>query len=67
MTAAQFENLATREVEELLLGRFECLVYHGCTAATALVLATHVELEVLDVVDLLERGCPEHLLLPILG
>lgn len=67
MTAAQFETLAVGEVEELLLGRFECLVFHGCTPATALVLATHVDLEVLDVVDLLERGCPEHLLLPILG
>lgn len=67
MTAAQFETLAASEVEELLYGRFECLVFHGCTPATALVLATHVDLEVLDVVDLLERGCPEHLLLPILG
>lgn len=67
MTAAQFELLESAEAEELLRARFETLVWHGCPAETALVLASHVGVELLDALALMERGCPAELVLPILG
>lgn len=67
MTASQFELLEASEAEELLRARFETLVWHGCPPPTALVLASHVGVELLEAVALLERGCPADLVLPILG
>ena len=49
MTAAQFEELETPEVEAVLRWRFEALVRAGYDAGSALILASHVE------VDLHER------------
>lgn len=66
MTAAQFETLAACEAEELIRARFECLAYHGCAPETALLLAVHVDVELPEIVELLDRGCPDHLVLPIL-
>lgn len=66
MTAAQFELLEATQAEELLRARFETLVWHGCAPGNALVIASHMEVELLDAVSLLGRGCPAHLVLPIL-
>jgi hypothetical protein len=67
MTAAQFEMLEVGEAEELLRARFESLAWHGCPPGNALVIASHLEVELLDAIVLLQRGCPPHLILPILA
>ena len=67
MTAAQFEMLETTQAEELLRARFESLTWHGFPPGNALVIASHLDVELLDAIVLLQRGCPPHLVLPILG
>lgn len=67
MTAAQFEMLEVTEAEELLRARFESLTWHGCPPGNALVIASHMDVEILDVISLLANGCPPHLILPILA
>ncbi|MFN0154179.1 MAG: hypothetical protein ACKVUT_07350 [Gaiella sp.] len=66
MTAAQFELLGPMAAEEILRGRFETLAEWGCPLGEALVIATHVEVELGDAVTLLQRGCPAELVLSIL-
>jgi hypothetical protein len=66
MTAAQFETLEVAEAEELLRARFESLTWHGCPPGNALVIASHLEIELLDAISLMQRGCPAHLVIPIL-
>jgi hypothetical protein len=67
MTAAEFEMLEATEAEELLRARFESLTWHGCPPDSALVIASHLHVEVLDAITLLQRGCPANLVTPILG
>ena len=64
MTAAQFELLEPASAEELLRARFEALAEWGCPLGDALVIASHVEVDIVDAVDLLHRGCPADLVLP---
>lgn len=58
MTAAQFEMLETPEAEAILRWRFESLVNTGFDAGSALILASHLEVDVREAGLLLERGCP---------
>lgn len=58
MTAAQFERLGEVEVESVLRWRFEELVRGGYDAGEAMVLATHVEVDLHAATDLVRRGCP---------
>ena len=58
MTAAQFEELETPVVEAVLRWRFEALVEAGYDAGSALILASHVEVDLHQAADLLARGCP---------
>jgi len=58
MTAAQFETLEAPEAEEVLRWRFEELVRAGYDPGHALVLASHVEVDLHLAVDLVRRGCP---------
>jgi hypothetical protein len=67
MTAAQFETLGSSEVEELLRVRFQTLTDWGCPLGNALVIASHVEVDVADAIVLIRTGCPPHLVLPILA
>ncbi|MBM3677876.1 MAG: hypothetical protein FJW96_08340 [Actinobacteria bacterium] len=67
MTAAQFEMLEASEAEALLRARFDTLSQWGCPLGNALVIASHVNIPVEDAVSLLQRGCPPHLVLPILA
>ena len=68
MTAAQFEMLEASEAEESSWrARFESLTWHGCPPGNALVIASHLDVELLDAITLLQRGCPAHLITPILG
>lgn len=66
MTAAQFELIGPSAAEELLRARFEALVEWGCPLEGALVIAGHVEVDIVDAVALLRQGCPSDLVLPIL-
>jgi hypothetical protein len=67
MTAAQFELLEPASAEELLKARFDALAEWGCPPGDALVIATHVEVDIVDAVQLLHRGCPPDLVLPVLA
>ena len=67
MTAAQFELLEPASAEELLRARFGALAECGCPLADALVIASHVEVDIVDAVQLLYRGCPPDLVLPALA
>jgi hypothetical protein len=67
MTAAQFELIGASAAEELLRARFEALAQWGCPLGDALIIATHVEVDIGDAVALLRNGCPSELVLPILS
>ena len=57
MTAAQFEQLGELEVETVLRWRFEALIRVGYDAGEAMVLASHVEVDLHTATDLIARGC----------
>jgi hypothetical protein len=58
MTAAQFEAIDETEAEIILRWRFDELVRAGYDVGTALVLASHVEIDLHDATSLVHRGCP---------
>ena len=66
MTAAQFELIGATAAEQLLRARFEALAEWGCPLDEALLITTHVEVDIVDAVALLRHGCPAELVLPIL-
>jgi hypothetical protein len=66
MTAAQFEQLEIPEVEAVLRWRFEALVRAGFDAGSAMILASHVEIDLHDATSLLARGCPPETAMEIL-
>ena len=65
MTAAQFEQLEAPEVEAVLRWRFEELIRAGYDAGSAMILASHVEVDLHDAASLLARGCPQELAMQI--
>ncbi len=65
MTAAQFEELETPEVEAVLRWRFEELVRAGYDPGSALILASHVEVDLHAATGLLARGCSPEMALQI--
>ena len=66
MTAAQFETLDDTEVEAILRWRFQALVRSGYDLSSALVLASHVEIDLHDASTLVRPGCPSETALQIL-
>jgi hypothetical protein len=66
MTAAQFEQLGELEAESVLRWRFEALVRGGYDAGEAMILASHVEVDLHRATDLVVRGCPTATALRIL-
>ena len=66
VTAAQFEKIEETEVEAILRWRFDVLVRSGYEIASALVLASHVEIDLHDASALAQRGCPSETALEIL-
>ena len=58
MTAAQFEELGELEAETVLRWRFEELLRGGYEAGEAMILASHVEVDLHVANDLVARGCP---------
>jgi len=67
MTAAQFELLEPASAEALLRSRFEALAECGCPLVDSLVIASHVEVDIVDAIQILHRGCPPDLVLPALA
>lgn len=66
MTAAQFETIDETEVEAILRWRFDVLSRSGYDIGSALVLASHVEIDLHDASTLVRRGCPPETALQIL-
>ncbi len=66
MTAAQFELIDESEAEAILRWRFEALVRSGYDIGSALVLASHVEVDLHQATGLADRGCPVDTALRIL-
>jgi hypothetical protein len=66
MTAAQFELIDETEAEAILRWRFEALVRSGYDVGSALVLASHVEVDLHQATGLADRGCPADTALRIL-
>jgi hypothetical protein len=58
MTAAQFEQLDAPGAEAVLRWRFEELVRAGYDPGNAMIIASHVEVDLHAATDLVERGCP---------
>lgn len=58
MTAAQFERLGELEAETVLRWRFEELIRSGYDAGEAMILASHVEVDLHRATDLIAMGCP---------
>ncbi len=57
MTAAQFEQLGSVQAEDVLRWRFRELVRVGFDPCDAMILASHVEIDIHAAGDLVERGC----------
>lgn len=66
MTAAQFELIDDTEAEAILRWRFEELTRAGYDVGSALVLASHVEVDLHQAAGLTHRGCPPATALRIL-
>ena len=58
MTAAQFEMLADVESDEVLRWRFDLLVRAGYEAGDAMVVASHLEVDLRVAENLVLAGCP---------
>ena len=57
MTAAQFEQLGSVQAEDVLRWRFRELVRVGFDPCDAMILASHVEIDIHAAADLIGRGC----------
>jgi hypothetical protein len=66
LTAAEFETLDEREVEDVLRWRLHQLVQAGYACDAALVLTTHLEVDLQLAIDLPRRGCPHETAVRIL-
>ena len=66
MTAAQYELIDETEAEAILRWRFEELLRAGYDPGAALVVASHVDVDLHDAATLVGRGCPPETALRIL-
>jgi hypothetical protein len=66
MTAAQFEAIDETEAEMILRWRFDELLRAGYDVGSALLLASHVEIDLHSASELVRRGCPAETALRIL-
>ena len=72
MHAAQLSMLEAAPSEEplrarLVRARFEALAEWGLTPVDARAIAQAVEVDIIEVVNLLQNGCPAPMVLPILA
>jgi len=66
MTVAQFEELEVAEAERVIRWRFDELTRAGFDPADALVLATHLDVDLHVAAGLVGSGCPRETALRIL-
>jgi hypothetical protein len=66
LTAAEFEGLDEFQVESVLRWRFHELLGAGYAVDDAVVLSTHLEVDLKSAIDLPRRGCPHALAMRIL-
>jgi hypothetical protein len=66
MTVAQFEQLEDAEAERVIRWRFDELARAGFDPSDALVLATHLEVDLHLAATLVSSGCPQETALRIL-
>jgi hypothetical protein len=66
MTAAQFELIDETEAEAILRWRFDELLRAGYDVGSALLLSSHVEVDLHVASGLVRRGCPSETALRIL-
>lgn len=66
MTAAQFELMDETEAEAILRWRFDELMRAGYDIGAALMLASHVEVDLHQAAALVRGGCPSEIALRIL-
>jgi len=57
MTAAQFEALQVDEAADVLAWRFDLLCRGGFDIESAAVIASNVEVDLHDALELVHRGC----------
>lgn len=67
LTPTAFEQLDTEDAEAVLRMRLRALVRIGFDPVNAMVLATHVDVDVERAADLLRRGCPQDTAVRILA
>lgn len=58
MTVTQFDTLETAQAEAVLRWRLEVLTRAGFDPGNAMILASHVEVDLHAATDLVRRGCP---------
>ena len=66
MTVAQFEQLEDAEAERVIRWRFDELARAGFDPSDALVLATHLDVDLHVAAGLVSAGCPQNTALRIL-
>jgi len=66
MTAAQFEALQVDEAADVLAWRFDLLCRGGFDIESAAVVASNVEVDLHDALQLVRRGCEPHTAIRIL-
>ena len=72
MNAAQLPTVQASPADEplhtrLVRARFEALAEWGLSPADARAIAQAVNVDIIEAVDLLQRGCPAPMVLPILS
>lgn len=65
MSAIESSELQAPDVDEVLRWRFEVLMRAGSDAGSAMILASHTEVDLHAAAELLERGCPADTVLRI--
>ena len=67
MSAAHVQTLEPASTDEMLRARFEVLAEWGIPLSDARAIAQSATVEIVEALDLLRRGCPADLVIPILG
>jgi hypothetical protein len=67
VSAASFQTIEQASADDLLRARFEALAEWGIPLVDARAIAETVTVDVVEALDLIRRGCPAQLVLPILA
>jgi hypothetical protein len=67
VSAASFPTLDQAPADHVLRARFEVLAEWGIPLVDARAIAETASVDVVEALDLIRRGCPADLIIPILG